>query len=492
MNKQSILKYLISVILVFALISVFLALSIPQASAEETQGGEASLEEQEAQTQEGAETQEGQQTQETQESQPPDKYPCYLKIGLNYASTAVESFTVECDDGFIIATGDSAGWVETDIKTTATSLVVSSQAGKVVLSEACGTVLLSDMDGYLILSAAEGEENKIIRIDGKRYRGGLCATAYGFTKLNIINYVELEQYLRGCIPTEMPYYYPHEALMAQAVTARSYACMSIGAHSTYGFDLCSGQHCQVYKGVSSERESTDLACSASEGLVITHEGKLVRGYYFAGSGGCTLNSEDVWVSALPYCREVKDEFYEDRKWQRSISFEDLQKKLEEAGHNIGALESVQITKRSEHGAVKEITLSGSLGSCTYTKTRMTGLIGARSFVFAIAGEAFIFDNNYTEDVPDSINLLTSTEEVQSGESIFVIGMNGELVEISLLDVKIYDGIEQHDTAFHTVEGYRDQPVFGPELHIAGNGTLHGVGMPQTSARNMANAGYNFE
>ena len=189
---------------------------------------------------------------------------------------------------------------------------------------------------------------------------------------------------------------------------------------------------------------------------------------------------------------MKDEFYEDRKWQRSISFEELQTKLEEAGQNIGILESIQITGRSEHGAVKEITLNGSLGSCTYTKTRMTGLIGASSFVFAIAGEPFIFDNNYTENVPDSITLIMSTSEAQSGESIFVLDANGEIVEISLLDAKIYDGIEQHDTAFHTVEGYRDQPVFGPELHIAGNGTLHGVGMPQTGARNMANAGYNFE
>ena len=472
MKRQSINKYLLSFAIIFTLITVLLVFSVPRALAEETQGGEGTVEGQDPQAQ--------------------DKFPCYLKIGLNYASTAVESFTVECDDGFIIATGDSTGWVETDIKTPAMSLVVSAQSGKVILSEAGGTVLLSDMEGYVILSAAEGEENKIIRIDGKRYRGGFCATPYGYTKVNIINYVELEQYLRGCIPTEMPYYYPHEALMAQAVTARSYACMSIGAHSTYGFDMCSGQHCQVYKGVSSERESTDLACVASEGLVITHEGKLVRGYYFAASGGCTLNSEDVWVSALPYCREVKDEFYEDIKWQRSISFEELQTKLEEAGQNIGILESIQITGRSEHGAVKEITLNGSLGSCTYTKTRMTGLIGASSFVFAIAGEPFIFDNNYTENVPDSITLIMSTSEAQSGESIFVLDANGEIVEISLLDAKIYDGIEQHDTAFHTVEGYRDQPVFGPELHIAGNGTLHGVGMPQTGARNMANAGYNFE
>ncbi len=475
MKKQDIKKHFVSLAVIFALILAVFPSMIPQALAQETQ---------EPQTEE---TQEGQEPQEA-----PDKYPCYLKIGLNYASSAVDSFTVDCADGFIIATGDSSGWAETEITTAATSLTVSAQAGSAILSVTGGEILLSDMSGYVILSAAEEDENRIVHIDGKRYRDGFCATAYGYSQVNAINYVELEHYLRGCIPSEMPYYYPQQALMAQAVTARSYACMSIGGHSTYGFDLCSSQHCQVYKGVSSERDSTDLACAASEGLVITHEGKLVRCYYFSGSGGCTLNSEDVWVLSLPHCRGVKDEFYEDRKWQRSITFEELQAKLEEDQSYIGKLQSVQITGRSEHGAVKEITLTGSLGSCTYTKGRMTNLLGAKSFIFAISGEPFIFDNNHSEDIPDSISLITSIEEVQSGESIFVMGADAVIVEISLLDAKIYDGNQQQETTYQTFEGYRDKPVEGSELYIAGNGTLHGVGMPQTSARNMANAGYSFE
>ena len=46
--------------------------------------------------------------------------------------------------------------------------------------------------------------------------------------------------------------------------------------------------------------------SSSTGLAVTFAGKIVTAYYFSSSGGRTQNSEDVWVTALPWARSVDD------------------------------------------------------------------------------------------------------------------------------------------------------------------------------------------
>ncbi len=57
---------------------------------------------------------------------------------------------------------------------------------------------------------------------GRRYRGSIQVDVTG-GRLRAINFVGLEQYLYGVVPSEMPSAWAPEALKAQAVVARSYA-----------------------------------------------------------------------------------------------------------------------------------------------------------------------------------------------------------------------------------------------------------------------------
>ena len=65
---------------------------------------------------------------------------------------------------------------------------------------------------------------------------------------NRVDVLDLEEYLRGCIPNEMPASWPQEALRAQAVAARTYATRAIGAprHPPLA-DLCDSDHCQMWR-----------------------------------------------------------------------------------------------------------------------------------------------------------------------------------------------------------------------------------------------------
>jgi hypothetical protein len=84
--------------------------------------------------------------------------------------------------------------------------------------------------------------------------------------LDRVDKIELEEYLRGVVPAEMPASWPLEALKAQAIAARTYALRAIAAprHASIGADLCDTAQCQVYRGTFSARSDVAIRETAGE------------------------------------------------------------------------------------------------------------------------------------------------------------------------------------------------------------------------------------
>jgi peptidoglycan hydrolase-like amidase len=140
--------------------------------------------------------------------------------------------------------------------------------------------------------------------------------------------LSLEEYTAGVVAGEMPSSFPYEALKAQAVAARTYAVSKVmrGAATGNSMDhphapLCDGPHCQVYrspKELESIKSSRWMdtqwpiiknAVKDTRGQVMYYNGSLVEQPLFhSASGGRTENSEDVFVSALPYLRGVESPY----------------------------------------------------------------------------------------------------------------------------------------------------------------------------------------
>ncbi|MBQ2218000.1 MAG: SpoIID/LytB domain-containing protein, partial [Firmicutes bacterium] len=286
---------------------------------------------------------------------------------------------------------------------------------------------------------------------------------------------------------------PLEALKAQAIAARSYGFMSINKHKNYGFDLCTTQDCQVYRGYVSEHDSTDLACSQTEGQVLTYDGKIVETYYYAYSGGATLNSEDVWMNALDYCRGKVDEYYSDYRWAVHYTMDELTQEMVNRGKNIGEVQSVQITKRHSTGAVAEVTFVGTKGSATVTKSTILSALGLKSFMFAINDEQFVWNKDGMATVTDaSVSVIGASEQDDNVKDVYVIGADGGVSSVSASDLRISNGTMVSMPQGTVSAGWTDDPVSSDVVYIAGSGWGHGVGMPQTSARNMADLGFNCE
>jgi peptidoglycan hydrolase-like amidase len=169
--------------------------------------------------------------------------------------------------------------------------------------------MLVSSESALIITAAS---DLPVRIGGKEYRGEIHLVLNRRGKINVINALPLEYYLRGVVPMELPPgpYPAIEALKAQAVAARTYAIAHRGQFREEGYDLRDDARSQVYAGVTGEQALTNRAVEDTRGKVALYpgeDGKLapIEAVYTANCGGRTENNEEVFGGKpLPYLRSV--------------------------------------------------------------------------------------------------------------------------------------------------------------------------------------------
>jgi SpoIID/LytB domain protein len=95
----------------------------------------------------------------------------------------------------------------------------------------------------------------------------------------------------------MPETWPAEALKAQAVAARTETLKKLRRHAADGFDVCSTQHCAVYRGTTGEAPQTTAAVRATAGEILrAADGGYLDCVYAANCGGWGSTPGGVWGS----------------------------------------------------------------------------------------------------------------------------------------------------------------------------------------------------
>lgn len=243
--------------------------------------------------------------------------------------------------------------------------------------------------GEILIIRPSDKSDGGLALDGRRYRGALELRHRG-AGLTAVNIVPVDDYLLSVVPEEMPTDWPAEALKAQSVAARSFALKSRGRHAAEGYDLCTTTHCQLYKGIASEKTASTTAVRATRGEVLTYGGQPIEALFHTDSGGMTESSEDVWGSHVPYLRAVRDTPLGTMPWTKTMSTADLEKKLAAKGHNIGRLRAVELSPlavgraakdRTASGRVRAMTAVGTKGRATLTGTAWRSLLGLKSALF---------------------------------------------------------------------------------------------------------------
>ncbi len=129
----------------------------------------------------------------------------------------------------------------------------------------------------LNLNRSEGNPSYKGRLEIREMEEGLL----------LVNILSLEDYLCGVLPSEMPSTFPEEALKAQAICARTYACGKLknAGYPELGADLDDSTAFQVYENLAEQVSCTD-AVRATRGLVLVDEkGCLMDTFYYSTSCG---------------------------------------------------------------------------------------------------------------------------------------------------------------------------------------------------------------
>ena len=143
----------------------------------------------------------------------------------------------------------------------------------------------------------------LLKLQGKTYRGAIELRVDTSGRLRAIDWVELETYLRGVVPSELgPEVWPQlEALKAQAVAARTYALANKAQFDEDGFDICASPRCQAYGGAAAEHPLSDRAVALTKGEIATWEGRPIDALYTATCGGHTEDAKEIFPEqAAPY------------------------------------------------------------------------------------------------------------------------------------------------------------------------------------------------
>ena len=219
-----------------------------------------------------------------------------------------------------------------------------------------------------------------------RYRGGFeLRPAYNASgKISVINYVGIEDYVKGVIPYEFGNTWPAESLKAAAVCARNFVMTADwNAYANYGVDVLSNTGSQLYRGRAityseSYFTATDAAVDATAGQYLTYNGSLCETYFFCCDGGATEDYAHVWGgSGRPYLVGKVDPY-------------------EQAVSSIAANYTYSITQ-------------------SRTGSAMQSLLGQ----FGLSGTRLVKDGIRVDTYPGTGNVKSVTLETESGWTVVI-------------------------------------------------------------------------
>ena len=425
-----------------------------------------------------------------------------VKVGLRYGSSVLAAANLEntVGGGYEFGYFDEDRCFEALDWTEETAITMSPMAGGGIRVTITGTdeVLFETEEDTLGILPDGGGDKALTWFKGYKYYGGFEYTCSN-GGLQVVNVVDLEDYVKGVIPYEMGPGWPQSALEAQAVCARTY----VQGHSKhlreYGFDVCASICCQVYNGANSASTVTDDAVDATAGECLYYDGDLMmNAVYHSSDGGATEDAVNVWGTEVPYLKGKEDPFEDlatipNYSWTVTYTAEELTWILQNSGYSIGTIEDVYVSGRTDQGNVcrvtfvdtsgKELTVRGE--ACRMAFYSSTYGKNVRSMRFEISGGSGEQTSSggayYVNGTGAKLSDLAGVSVISSGGTVTAMPA-GELYVLTSSGKAVIGGKSSKITSS------KDSGIFT----ITGTGSGHNVGMSQYGAKAMAEQGYTYD
>lgn len=302
-------------------------------------------------------------------------YAANIKIGLlnNTKKASVASYS----NSLLIPEGSKKGILQLD-KLSLYNFY--SDSGSLVISNKNDEKRFKT--GFNSLLIIPSSKKNYVYAKGRWYRGYLKLMARGNT-VTVINVIDIEDYLKSVVPSEMPANWKIEALKAQAIAARSYALANLKKRECLGYDLKDDTDDQAYKGVASENSRSNFAVENTKNLVMVQGNSVIPAYYHSSSGGYTDN--EAWSEKINFVRCVKD--YDaaspDSRWVKNFTLGNLKNLLNRAGYRIDDVINIQVTKKSKTGRAKKLRIIGNNSSLNISGEEFRKALNLSSNYFSL-------------------------------------------------------------------------------------------------------------
>ena len=285
--------------------------------------------------------------------------------------------------------------------------------------------------------------------------------------------------------------WPLEALKAQAVCARTYACYTTKHLASYGFDVCNTTDCQVYNGLNTATDLSNQAVEETAGECLWYDGRLVEAVYHSSDGGATEDAAYVWGSDVGYLKGKKDPYEAMTtipNYTYTVTYTPAQLTwvLQNSGYSIGTVRDVYISEYTPLGHVYKVTFVDSSGKALTVKgdsARMafystTYSKNVRSLNFTISGGSGGSGSYYINGASNQRSSLEGASVISGSGT--VSALSGNLYAIS------------GSGTTRALTGGSSAAASGDTFVITGTGNGHHVGMSQYGAKAMAEQGYDYQ
>ncbi|MED0686234.1 SpoIID/LytB domain-containing protein [Anoxybacillus ayderensis] len=370
-----------------------------------------------------------------------------------------------------------------------TNPIAFSQTNGAVVATING-VSYTSTSGFLLDEVARNDQHDVTigsiqQANGTsapvKYRGSFEITP-GQTAPNLFNTLDMEDYLKGVVPGEMPSSWHKEALKAQAVAARSYAYAQLKKSSFLQMTVAS----QVYGGKSKEQATSTAAVNETAGVYATYQNEPIAAYFHSSSGGNTENSENVWGGAVPYIRSVSDPY--DRHasnphygWNGKVATNVVSSKFKLTNEQVVSL---RVTQKTNAGSVQQMEATvynpdtGQKRTLQARPSFVSSPDAFRSF-FGVSLKSIAFDVKGNANV--KVKLADGSEQTVDHIVGYTLQTNSGQTIISNGNASIRT---ENETIYY--------PTAPTEFTFTGDGWGHRLGMSQWGARSMAEKGFTYD
>ncbi len=294
----------------------------------------------------------------------------------------------------------------TDVTMTSAGPISFGRGGTTINASQTGSIAVRAHDGGLqigeVWSSASVSDPVIVSFpqqvklenNGHSYLWGKLQLTNRNGKVRVVEVLPMEKYVAGI--SEMPAAWPMEALMAQAIAARTYAhevTLHRRASSEWGneYDISASTVDQNYIGYDAQDGQFDLiwvaAVNATAGHEIVDDNGPVRAYYSASNGGYTETAEYVFNNPVGYTVAGPDIYDEGghpwTDWTRTYSVDQMSRWLNaDDATAVGVLQQIEVgtgTGASARLDRAQVTVTGSNGSKVISGRKLMLTINAGVF-----------------------------------------------------------------------------------------------------------------